>query len=401
LEEAAEEFIRLCQRAVNAMISPPHRIGVYLSGGLDSRTTLGFIDRQVPVTTISYGDPACRDVAYAAELARRAGSTHRYFPFLDGRWVLDHAALHLALTEGTQSWIHAHGISTLAKARTFVDVKLDGMLGGPILKGWLTTYEQDRFCRHAADEATIVQRIYDTFCRRITWPGLIESEAETLVTGRGNARLRGLAFDSLRAEVARTAHFPPDRRWDFFYLEQHMRRSIVGLCVFKRSGIDIRFPFHDYELVTFVYSLPEHIRATLDRTRAVITRRMPHLATVPYELDDRLPHSNRLVRESHGLLQRAKNRINRHVAPIFPQRPRLYADYEHYLRTDLRQWGEGILLDRRTQERGLFDPDAVRALWERHQSAKELWTIGKIAPLMTIELVFRSLFDGDANSHAS
>jgi asparagine synthase (glutamine-hydrolysing) len=401
LDEAAEEFIRLFQRAINAMTSPPHRIGVYLSGGLDSRTILGFIDRQLPVTTITYGDPACRDVAYAAELARRADRTHYYFPFLDGRWLLDYSSLHLALTEGIQSWIHAHGISTLAEARTLLDVNLDGLLGGSIMKGWQTTYERDRVCRDAADEPTVVQRIYDAFCRWITWPGLTESEAETLLTEPGDGRLSGLAFDSLRAEVARSNHYPPDRRWDFFFLHQHIRRSIMGLCMFKRSAIELRFPFSDYELVTFVYALPEHIRATLDRTRTVITRRMPHLATVPYERDNRLPHSNRLLRESHGLLQRAKNRINRHVAPVFPQQPRLYANYEHYLRTDLREWGERILFDRRTEQRGLFDQGAVRALWQRHQSGKELWTIGKIAPLMTIELVFRSLFDGDADSHAS
>jgi asparagine synthase (glutamine-hydrolysing) len=44
-------------------------------------------------------------------------------------------------------------------------------------------------------------------------------------------------------------------------------------------------------------------------------------------------------------------------------------------------------------ERGLFDPAAVRALWDRHVSGKELWTIGKVAPLITIELVLRTLLD--------
>jgi asparagine synthase (glutamine-hydrolysing) len=127
----------------------------------------------------------------------------------------------------------------------------------------------------------------------------------------------------------------------------------------------------------------------------MITRQMPHLATVPYDRDNRLPHSNPFVFHPHAILQRVKGRINRHLAPVFPEHATLYADYEQWLRTDLRAWAEDILFDPRTLERGLFDPDATRALWERHLSGTELWTIGKVAPLMTIELILRHLVDGD------
>lgn len=67
-------------------------------------------------------------------------------------------------------------------------------------------------------------------------------------------------------------------------------------------------------------------------------------------------------------------------------------------RTDLRAWAEGILFDPRARQRGLFDPDTVRALWERHLRGQKLWTIGKIAPLMTIELVLRGLIDDDPSA---
>jgi asparagine synthase (glutamine-hydrolysing) len=76
-------------------------------------------------------------------------------------------------------------------------------------------------------------------------------------------------------------------------------------------------------------------------------------------------------------------------------RPRLYADYEHYLRTDLRRWAEALLFESRTRDRGLFNPAAVQQLWERHLSGRELWTIGKIAPLMTIEQTIRYLIDDE------
>jgi hypothetical protein len=35
----------------------------------------------------------------------------------------------------------------------------------------------------------------------------------------------------------------------------------------------------------------------------------------------------------------------------------------------------------------------VRSLFDRHLAGHEPWTLGKIAPLITFELMMRSLFD--------
>mgnify|MGYP005844246209 CR=1 FL=1 len=390
--EAVEECIRLFQRGVDARIRGPYRVGVYLSGGLDSRTILGFIGKGVPVTTITYGVAGCRDVVYAAEIARRAGSDHHWFPFVDGKWVKEYAPLHLALTEGMHSWVHSHGISTLDEARKLIDVNLTGWDGGTVLGGSIDFYRDDIY-RHAPSEVDLAQRFYDAFCQRFTWPGLTEPEALALLSTPSGRTLRTAAFDSMRAELARTAHYPDDRRADYFYIEQVLRRSLQQHVVLGRSAFEVRCPYFDYEFVAFMYSLPEDIRTRPMLRREVISRRMPRLAAVPHEKDDLVPHTNSIIYHWHAILQRGKRRLNCHLASVFPQRPRLYADYEEYLRTDLRDWAEGILFDQRTRDRGLFDPTAVRALWERHLKGNEIWTIGKIAPLMTIELVLRYLHD--------
>lgn len=394
-DDAVDEGIRLFQRAINAMIAKPYRIGVYLSGGLDGRTILGFIDRQVPVTTINFGQVRSRDVIYARELARRAKSTHHWFPMENGKWVLEHLDLHFALTEGMHSWMHMHGINTLADARRWIDVNLSGWDGGTVLGGLAIVgdYARDMFFKSPQNEVTLTQKTFDAFCSEITWPGLTESEANTLFNNQGNADLCGLAFDSFREQFARTQHYPPERRGAFFFIDQHNRRSTQNMVVFTRAAIEVRCPFFDYELISFLYSLPTQMRGSSKFQREIITRRMPHLALVPNEKDNRLPHTNALIHTPHALVQRAKRLINRRWRSVFPDYPRLYADYEHYLRTDLRAWAEGILFDKRTQARGLFDPAAVHALWERHQSGKELWTIGKIAPLITLEMVFRNLVE--------
>lgn len=384
-EEAVEEAIRLFQRSVDARIQGPYRVGVYLSGGMDSRMILGFIGRKVPVTTITFGQARCRDVVYAREIARRAGSDHHWFEFKDGRWVLDYVDLHMALTEGMHSWIHMHGIHTLQAAREWIDVALSGWDGGTVFRGILISYGRDPFYRHAPTEVDLLQRLYEAFCQRFTWPGLTEAEAASLF--RCRPEWRGLAFDSLWEELARTAHYPPDRRVDYFYIQQVDRRQFQNQIVFPRSAFEVRCPFFDYGLIDFIYSLPPSIRNGPALTRAVLTRRAPLLALVPYEGDDRLPHAH--LYALSALWQRGRSWINRHLGPLFPELLTLYADYEEYLRTDLRAWAEDLLFGPQVLSRDLFDEETVRGLWRRHLSGQELWTIGKIAPLMNIELVLR------------
>lgn len=390
--DAVAHSISLFERAVDAMIAPPQRVGVYLSGGLDSRTILGFIDNKVPVTTLTYGAPGCRDVVYAGRIARLAGSAHHWFPLVDGRWVLEYAQLHLQLTEGLHSWIHAHGISTLERARSLIDVNLSGWEGGVIFGG-----DTMPLLPGANDggEPGLLQSVYQALCSRLTWPGLTEAEAEAVWTGRGDRSMRGLAWDSLREEWARSSHYSPEHRLDYVLLEQHHRRLTQNMLTTARSAIEVRCPFYDYSFVEFMFAIPTKYRANEKLRYAVLTQRLPRLTGVPYDWDNRLPHSNRVVRGTHATLERAKQRVNRHVWPLFRERSTLYADYEQWLRTDLRGWAEAILFDGRTIERGVWDEAAVRSLWERHVAGSELWTIGKLAPLMTAELALRELSDGE------
>jgi asparagine synthase (glutamine-hydrolysing) len=165
------------------------------------------------------------------------------------------------------------------------------------------------------------------------------------------------------------------------------------MVTFLRSHIEARFPFFDYDLFDFLYSLPARLRGRRVLYRAVIQRETPRLARIPYAYDEFLPTDRSLLRSLHGFGVRLKRRINRHVAPVFPELSTLYADYENYLRTDLREWAESILFDKRTLERGIFDPAFLRSIWARHQSGREMHTIGKIAPIMAYGMMLRRYYD--------
>jgi asparagine synthase (glutamine-hydrolysing) len=92
-------------------------------------------------------------------------------------------------------------------------------------------------------------------------------------------------------------------------------------------------------------------------------------------------------------VRKVQRRLARLVGAQTTEQNTLHSDYERWLRTDLRAWGESILFDQRFLERGLFNPEGIRWLWERHMSGKELWTIGKLAPIMSYELMLREFVD--------
>ncbi len=89
---------------------------------------------------------------------------------------------------------------------------------------------------------------------------------------------------------------------------------------------------------------------------------------------------------------RLKRRLNNY-APLFsPERDTLYADYESYLRNELKTWGETILFAGQLPDQDIFNEEAIKSLWARHQSGLEEWTIGKLAPIMTYKMMLQKFY---------
>jgi asparagine synthase (glutamine-hydrolysing) len=389
-EEALEEIGRLLRRVVNRLASGPYRVGVYLSGGLDSRTILGLIDRKhSPVVSITYGQRDCRDVVYAEGIARRLGSDHHWFEFKNGEWVREWADFHLELTEGFHSWIHSHGVSTLPRAREIVDVNLTGWAFDTSVGGhW---WNPPLTC--APNDAAFNDYFFHLYNQEYTWPGIDDAEERFLYADAFYPQIQGLAVDSFANEVTRFDKHDYPRRAEFFNQVNHNGRFTYYHLVFARSHIEVRCPACDYQLFDFVCSIPLTLRANRRMEKAIVNREVPDLAMVSYAKDGLLLTDRWLPWVAHALTHKLKNRFNRHLYPVFRQFHTLYADYESYLRADLRAWARDILFDKRTLERGIFNPQFIRSIWERHQSGKELHTIGKIAPIMTYEMMLRRFYD--------
>jgi asparagine synthase (glutamine-hydrolysing) len=389
--EAVEETTRLLDAALRRSLDQSRRPGLYLTGGLDSRLLLSLIPAAHPgLTTFTFGQPNARDVAYAKRLARTAGTTHHWLPFVNGEWVKAHADFHLDLSEGFQSWIHMHGVSTLAAVRELADVTLTGLGGGTVVGGWLNKFEP---FAEVDDPRLLAAELFGFFNQVHTWPGLSEAEERALYEPRLWDQVRGRAFDSLVSEAERAMDCRPDLRAEYLYLRNHEFGFGNYRVVVARSHVEMPSPYFDHALVTFIYSLPARLRGYKALERAMLQRCAPRLCLVPYAGTGFLPTTHRLVRSSHMWATKLRRKVNTHIAPLFPEPVFHYADYEHYARTDLREWCEDLLLGPRTRARGLFNPPFLESLWRRLQAGREPDMIGKLAPLMTYEHILRRFVD--------
>lgn len=388
-EEAVEEGARLYRKAVTKMAMDCERTGVFLSGGLDGRGILGMLacDRD-DIHTFTFGQPGCRDEFYARKIARAAGSIHHYYPYENGLWISELAGMHLELTEGFHPWLHMHGINMLPLVRQHVDVNLSGL--GDLL--WSQPNFVPPQLAHATDDIAFNALFYELYNQKYTWPGITYAEERYLFREDMYARLDGLAFDSFINELEPYRSLPYPQRAAAFNLTNHFTRFLLYAAIFGRAYVEYRFPYFDLDLMQFCYGLPYGLDYDRKLQEAIIARQMPRLARVPYDANE-LPVTNGSSRTLAALLQKAKNGINKYVAPVFKPHFTLYADYEGWLRTDLRPWAEGILFDERTLQRGIFNPAALRSLMDRHLSHRQDGTVGKIAPLITFEMMLRRFVD--------
>jgi asparagine synthase (glutamine-hydrolysing) len=278
-----------------------------------------------------------------------------------------------------------HGINMLPHLREHMDVNLTGWDGGTVMghpDQINPTYNQP------IDEDAVLAACFRDFNQTFTWPGITEAEERLLYTPAFFKQVEARAFESMRDEFHRFWDFKQHYAAEYFYIVNHCWRLTQNMVTLGRSHLEYRFPFWDYDLIDFLYSLRPEIRANQILYRDIITRETPRLALIPYDKREFLPSINRTIHNLHALNVQMRRRLH-----IFPHHPTLYADYEQYLRTDLRSWAEGILYDQRTQERGIFNTSFVHSLMERHLAEQEEWTIGKVAPLITFEMMLRLMFD--------
>jgi asparagine synthase (glutamine-hydrolysing) len=376
------ELDALLQRSVRQRLIADVPVGALLSGGIDSSLIVALMSKisNAPLRTFSVGfeDSAeSNELPFARQVAERFGTVHEEMHVRPD--------IQSLLPRLVWQWDEPFAVSSavptylLAKVvRQHVKVVLTGDGGDELFAGY-PRYQWD----HWAD--------------RLGWPGAI--------AGRGFAALLGQMVTptpQLRRPLrfARSLSMPPDARYTFYlskvdaaakrdlftpeWLEQFKRLGLVDTAVLDRAYKD--FAGHD-PLNRRLYgdiksSLPDEMLTKVDRMSmaASLEARPPLLDHHLVEFAATLPTSDKLQgRTSKRLLKMLAAQC---LPPAILNRPKHGFDVPvgSWLRGPLKEFAEDVILSPTAEQRGVWKPAVVRALWQRHQRgeaghADSLWVL--------------------------
>jgi len=140
--ELVEELGKLFKQSVCKRVNNNEKIGITLSGGLDSRAILAAVpENYKPLHTFTFGQESCEDTKIASRVSKIKGATHHILiinsknwlkPRIDGVWKSD----------ASFSLLHMHGIEFCDEYKSYVDFNLNGFLGDATLGGsYISNYE--------------------------------------------------------------------------------------------------------------------------------------------------------------------------------------------------------------------------------------------------------------------
>ena len=385
-KDAIDRLDALMRDSVRLRLISDVPIGAFLSGGVDSSAVVALMqstsDRPVRTFTIGFQDGAYNEAPFAREVARYLGTDHTEV-------TLDpHAALDLVGNVADwfdEPFADSSQLPTYLVARMtrqHVTVALSGDGGDELFAGYPKYASLDRIWRYAGALPYAARSVLGRALGAM--PEALLHKAASLVLDAGRAerigeksRRLGEALSAATADEAALAiakvgfdarqfvngasQSPafasaplsalPDliSRMQVRDIQTYLPDDIltkVDRCSMAVS-LEAREPLLDHRLVEFVWSLPLAIRRGDGRPKALLRA----------VLDRYLPAS---------MTTRPKRGFS---IPL-----------GDWLRGPLREWADGLLTPAKLTDHGLFRPDRVQAIWQRHvagaeQNATGLWNI--------------------------
>ncbi len=350
------------------------RIGLSLTGGLDSRMILACADAQ-PSTLSCYTFGGmyreCADVRLAKQLARATNQPHETisvtptffseFPEL--------AQKSIYYSDGAMDVTGAVELFANRIARQIAPVRLTGNYGSEILRGNVA-FKPGSLCESLFPSAFL---------------NSLKTAAATYAKERAVNRTSFIAFKQV-----------PWHHYARFAVEQ--------------SQLTVRSPFLDNELVKLAYRAPAELSLNKDLTHRLIAECYPALAKIPTDRG-RIPRSGGSVTKftmfRQEFMPRAEYvydygmpqwlaKMDRLMTPLHIERLFLgrqkFTHFRVWYRNELSNYVKEILLDPRTLSRPYLSGRHVEEAVLAHTSGRGNYT-SEIHKLLSSELIQRELIE--------
>lgn len=361
-----------------------NRIGVLLSGGLDSRTIVGSIDKKYyPIHTFTYGKLYCGDAKFAHMISDKLGTIHHYYE-LKPEYFIDRVENVVYLTEGMLNIFNANFLlsDTLEKMSEFTDIVLHGYLGD--------TTTGNRF----AGRSFVLINHKDNFKILTDVSSYLPVEF-----------LRNLFDKNYFRQIEKDLNFSKDYviqmgnniitskdRLMYYLLRERNRRIIAVGFSFMRNILEDRTPFTDNDYIDFILKVPNAYKIEQRIYKKMILSTFPDLRDVPCQSTGIPLYKTNFQIRCKQLVNLLTQKIFK--TKLFSDEDKEVVDYSKWTRDnkELREYIYSVLLDKRTLERSYFNQEFIKEILDLHFRGEKDY-LGLIGLLLTFELWNRQFID--------
>ena len=391
-------YRELLEGAVKSHLMSDVPLGMFLSGGLDSSAVAALATKsrgdQIKTFAVGYGEEAFSELRYAREVAEHIRSDHHEVRLSRGEFFnnLPRLIWHEDEPIVWPSSVSLYSVARLAREHVTVVLTGEGSdetLAGYTRYAWtllnarmdgayraVSTEGMRRLVRRAIGSgplsASFRRKLEHTFLVRDgnSWPSFYYDnffsafaarEQENLLTPSAMASAGDAYAGSM--EAWERSHGDLLHRLLYadinsYLIELLMKQDQMSMA----ASIESRVPFLDHELVEFTARIPAKFSISGMAGKFILKE----------AVEDLLPKSI-VYRKKMG----------------FP------TPWEYWLAGPQLDELEGMLLEPRSTERGLFRPDALKRIFNEHRSkirdhGNRIWR------LMNLELWQRVMIDGEA-----
>jgi len=356
VDELGERFIK----AVSRRFDPDERIGISLSGGLDSRAIFAAVDHLYPDYegyAYTFGIPDCDDITIAEKVIARSNWRHEKFHFSADNWFEPRIA-KVWNTDGMQDMMHMHGSEFLPEVTKHMGVNLNGYCGDAILGGG--------------------------FLSKVPW----------------NQRITGSNSESFYGRFQNLSDIDSDF-YNIQHVEPHLhmnrvRRFTIYGSVNALPWLEQRKPFFDNKLVELALSIPDDYRANNRLYSAMLQKFFPkYFRDIPWQQTGK-PAGSLGKASIPGRAARKGMRLLKQLVGI--RSTKGYTDYPSWIRDDAVAARLAELLNPETARYSILTKDDLAKRWlQPHFSSKLVNNSNQVLRIATLEIYLRKVF-GEKNS---
>jgi len=354
-DDVVDKLACLLVESVAKRFNTNERIGIALSGGLDSRAlfaTLDYLQPEHHGYAYTFGVPNCVDVNIAKEvIAKSKNWYHDTFFFNSKNWFQPRFE-KIWNTDGMQDMQHMHGTEFFDITSSKMDINLNGYAGGLLTGEWV-------------DLKTANQRVDYQHANRLL------------------GKYTNLAPYS--DDFYDIKHIEP-----YIYMNRNRRATNMG-TVNSLVEIEQRKPLMDNEIVSLLMSLPDEYRFNNRLYSAMLQKHFPkYFKSIPWSRTGK-PVS---ITKKPRIPIRAINKAKREALSLLGiESNQNYTNYPAWIRDEEVSEQLLDLLDPTNAEYKRLTTDDLSLKWLKpHLKNKRVNNANQVLRAATIEIYLRQVF---------